>query len=45
MARAYWVAGDLDEVAAWKARATAALEGIADADDREIIEGNLATLP
>lgn len=45
MARAYLAAGDLAEVAAWKARATAALEGIADPDDREIIEGDLATLP
>lgn len=45
MARAHLTAGDLVEVAAWKARATAALDGIADADDREIIEGDLATLP
>ena len=45
MARAYLVAGDAAEVAAWKARATAALDGIADRDDRELIEGDLATLP
>jgi DNA-binding transcriptional MerR regulator len=45
MARAHLTAGDLAEVAAWKAKATAALDGIADADDREIIEGDLATLP
>jgi hypothetical protein len=45
MARAHLTAGDLDDVAAWKARAAAALAGIADADDREIVEGDLATLP
>jgi DNA-binding transcriptional MerR regulator len=45
MARAHLTAGDLGEAAAWKARAIAALDGIADADDREIIEGDLATLP
>ena len=45
MARAYLVAGDAAEVAAWKARATVALDGIADRDDRELIEGDLATLP
>ena len=45
MARAYLTAGDLDDVAAWKAKATAALDGIADADDREIVEGDLASLP
>jgi DNA-binding transcriptional MerR regulator len=45
MARAHLTAGDPAEVAAWKARAVAALEGIADPDDREIIEGDLATLP
>jgi hypothetical protein len=45
MARAQMTAGDLAEVAAWKAKATAALDGIADPDDREVIEGDLATLP
>jgi DNA-binding transcriptional MerR regulator len=45
MARAHLVAGDLAETAAWKARATAALDGIADKDDRDLIEGDLATLP
>jgi len=45
MARASLAAADLEAVAAWKARATAALDGIADKDDREIIEGDLATLP
>jgi len=45
MSRAHLTAGDRTEMAAWKARATAALDGIADPDDREIIEGDLATLP
>lgn len=45
MARAHLAAGDVAETAAWKARATAALDGITDLDDREIIEGDLATLP
>ena len=45
MARANLAAGDLDAVASWKAKGTAALEGIADPDDREVIESDLATLP
>lgn len=45
MARAYLAAGDLEQVATWKERAVAALDGIADPDDREIIEGDVATLP
>jgi DNA-binding transcriptional MerR regulator len=45
MARAYLAAGDLEGVATWKAKATAALDSIAEADDREVIEGDLATLP
>jgi DNA-binding transcriptional MerR regulator len=45
MARAYMVAGDMDQVAIWKAKAVAALDAIADADDREIVEGDIATLP
>jgi hypothetical protein len=45
MARAYLTAGDPAEVAAWKAKAVAALDGIADKDDRDLIEGDLATLP
>jgi DNA-binding transcriptional MerR regulator len=44
MARAYLVAGDMDQVATWKARAVAALDVIADPDDREIVEGDIATL-
>jgi hypothetical protein len=45
IARAYVVADRPDEATAWKARAIAALDGIADADDREPIERDLATLP
>jgi DNA-binding transcriptional MerR regulator len=45
MARASAVAGDTDAAADWKAKATAALDGIADQDDRDIIEGDLKTLP
>jgi DNA-binding transcriptional MerR regulator len=45
MARAHLAAGDLDGVATWKARAVAALDAIADPDDREIVEGDIATLP
>ena len=45
LARASAVAGDATAAADWKARATAALDGIADRDDRDIIEGDLATLP
>lgn len=45
LARASAVAGDIDVAAEWKAKAIAALDGIADQDDRDIIEGDLATLP
>jgi len=45
MARATSVAGDAAATADWKARATAALDGVADQDDRDIIEGDLKTLP
>ena len=45
MARAHAVAGDATAAADWKARATAALDGIADKDDRDLIEADLATLP
>jgi hypothetical protein len=44
-ARAYLTAGDLAEVAIWKAKARQALEAITDPADREVIEGHLATLP
>jgi hypothetical protein len=39
------VTGDPTAAAVWKARATAALDGIAHADDRQVIEGDVATLP
>ena len=45
MARAHHVAGDDGLARDWKARATAALDDIADPDDREPIEQDLATLP
>jgi hypothetical protein len=45
MARSYTVAGEPAELAAWKARARAAADAVTDPDDREIIEGDLATLP
>ena len=45
VARAYLAAGDATAVREWKARATAALDGIADADDRELIANDIATLP
>jgi hypothetical protein len=45
IARAHLAAGDLAEVATWKTRAAAVLDQIEDPDDREILEGDLATLP
>lgn len=45
MARAHLAAGELDQVALWKAKAEAALAGVADQDDRDVIENDLATLP
>jgi DNA-binding transcriptional MerR regulator len=45
MARAHAVAGDIPAAADWKAKAAAELERIADQDDRDVIEGDLATLP
>jgi hypothetical protein len=45
MARASLVAGDEAGARAWKDRGTVALEDIADPDDREPIEADLATLP
>jgi DNA-binding transcriptional MerR regulator len=44
MARASFAAGDPASGALWKAKATAALDEIADADDREPIAQDLATL-
>ena len=45
MARAAAVAGDSAEAIVWRDRARSSLEGIADAADREVVEGDLATLP
>jgi hypothetical protein len=45
MARASLVAGDAAEGAAWKAKAAALAAALADADDREVIERDLAALP
>jgi DNA-binding transcriptional MerR regulator len=45
MARASFAAGDPASGALWKAKATAAVEDITDADDREPIAQDLATLP
>jgi hypothetical protein len=45
MARALAGAGDLDQAAAWHARATAAGAAIADAEDREIFTGDLVAGP
>ena len=45
MARATRVAGRLDESQRWRRRAEAELPGIAGAEDRAIIERDLATLP
>jgi DNA-binding transcriptional MerR regulator len=45
MARASFAAGDPASGALWKAKATAALEGIVAADDREPIAQDIATLP
>jgi len=39
------VAGDPGAAADWKAKAIAALDGIADKDDRDVVENDLATLP
>jgi DNA-binding transcriptional MerR regulator len=45
MARAAAVAGDRAEATTWRDRGREALAGIADPADREMIEGDLATLP
>jgi hypothetical protein len=39
------VKGRRDEAEAWRARAREALAAVADAEDRELIEGDLTTLP
>ena len=45
MARALAVSGDLPGAREWAARARAACAEISGAEDREVIEGDLATLP
>ena len=44
MARALFVASDRAGAADWKAKATAALAGISEADDREVIVKDLASI-
>ena len=45
MARAHAVAGDRAASEEWKARAIAELATIADAEDRQVLEQDIATLP
>ncbi len=45
LARASSVTGDPAAAADWKSKAVAALDAIVDPDDRDLIEGDLATLP
>ena len=45
LARAESVAGDTEETARWRSLAVEALGSITDPADREIIEGDLATIP
>jgi hypothetical protein len=45
MSRALVANGDLAGAATWKAMAEALLEGVADPDDRGVVEGDLETLP
>ncbi len=45
LARAAAVAGDRGEAVAWRDRAREALARVADPADRELVEGDLATLP
>ena len=45
MARASFVAGDVAEGADWKARSAKLAAAVDDADDREVIERDLASLP
>ncbi len=45
LARAEFVAGEHAEVARWRSQAIEALGAIVDPADREIIEGDLATIP
>jgi hypothetical protein len=45
MARALVSAGDLAAAAEWKARAAELLQAVTDAEDRSVVEGDLAALP
>jgi hypothetical protein len=45
LARASAVAGEVGEATTWRDKAREALAGIADPADRELVEGDLATLP
>jgi DNA-binding transcriptional MerR regulator len=45
LARAYSVAGDRAAASEWKAKAEQRLTEVEDADDREIVERDIATLP
>ncbi len=45
LARAHAVAGDPVEAEAWRGRSRAALAEVGDAEDREVIEGDLETIP
>jgi DNA-binding transcriptional MerR regulator len=45
MARALVTVGDTAGAAEWKAKAEALLAGVADIEDRRVVEGDLATLP
>ncbi len=45
LARAYAVAGDRAAALEWKAKAEARLAEVEDADDREIVERDIASLP
>lgn len=45
VARAEWVAGDAVESRRWRTRAVEALQTISEPADREVIEGDLATIP
>jgi hypothetical protein len=45
LARAHAVAGDEAEAGRWLERACEALPGIADPEDRELLEADLATIP
>lgn len=45
MARACLAADDRAMAAIWKAKAVAALDGIADPEDRDVVQGDLDSLP